>query len=516
MARALRPLNLGWHPIEPEVGPRSSLLDHPPAPDGGNLESDYRRWRLAVEADEAALRQTQLAGPLWHPVALPNHVNVIPIYGGTAEAIEQVATTLVTSGLESGLDACHVLNLSGWGLTTSLRDQMKVASKNRAQFEEISSKGSTVNLFGNPDVGQLVALLVDALRTSEDRPTGRQSQQEQQELIKVVKLLQGNVTIERIIDAVDIALGADGSATALTIAEVRTLQDFFASVVSQRRATQDRLSDLHLDLKALRGFAKAPGVSPDIIGAGKLSVRWYDVMPGNSSQEVELGRQLIARAVLQTFKRLGAKELLVVIGAERLSDEVRDELVNVAQATGKRVALMYSQINDAGQRMLGYAGSSVALFLKMPNSQDATVASEYLGREYKFVVNGISIAEGQTQDWSNSYGSSSSQGRTSSTTSSQNNGWGAGGFNFSRTVGSTVARSFERGTSQTQSSGGSTSTTSTTSSGRVQEYVVEPEIFQQMPDDMTMVIATDTVMLVSCQNQLRWSKQTSKSSLAIQ
>src|SRR3546814_7438783 len=85
---------------------------------------------------------------------------------------------------------------------------------------------------------------------------------------------------------------------------------------------------------------------------------------------------------------------------------------------------MYTQINDAGQRMLGYAGSSVALFLKMPNPQDATVASEFLGREYKFVVNGISIAEGQTQDWSSSYGSSTSQGRSTSSSSSRNSGWG--------------------------------------------------------------------------------------------
>lgn len=515
MAGALRPFNLGWHPIEPEPGPRSPLLDQPPAPTSGDLETAYSQWRAAVEADEARSWQAQLSGPLWYPVPLPGGVNVVPTYGGTAVAIEQLATTMVTSGLESGLAACHVLNLSGWNLAESLRVQMRGAQKNRAQFEQVSSKGSTVNLFGNPDITQVVALLVDALRTSDDRTAGRQNQQEQQELLKVVKLLQGKVTIERIIDAVDLALGAVAAPPSLTIDEVRDLQDFFASVVSQRRATQDRLSDLQLDLEALRGFSKSPGVRPDVIGAGKLSIRWYDVVSGHSTQDVELGRQLIARAVLQTFKRPGAQELLVVIGAERLSDEVRDEMVNTAQASGKRVALMYTQINDAGQRMLGYAGSSVALFLKMPNPQDATVASEFLGREYKFVVNGISIAEGQTQDWSSSYGSSTSQGRSTSSTSSRNNSWGGGGFSFGRTVGSTVTNSFERGSSQTQTTGGSKSTTTTTSSGRVHEYVVEPEIFQQMPDDMMMIVAKDTVVVASCHNQLRWSKQISNNYLAI-
>jgi hypothetical protein len=511
----VRPFNLGWHPIDPGPGPRSKLFDAPPDSTHGNLEAAHRRWRADVEADEARLLQLHLAGPAYHPVPLPSGVNVVPIFGGTAGAIEQVATTLVTSGLESGLDAVHVLNLSGWNLTKSLRVQMQAAKRNRAQFEEVSSRGSTVNLFGNPDVTEVVALLVDSLRTSEDRSAGRRNQQEQQELLKVVRLLRGSATVERIIDAVDVALGSVGAHQSLTIDEVRDLQDFHAGVVSQRRATQDRLADLHLDLEALRGFGKVPGISADVVGAGKLSIRWYDVRSGSSTQEVELGRQLIARAVLQSFKRQGARELLVVVGAERLSDEVRDEMVNTAQASGKTVALMYTQINDAGRRMLGHAGSAAALFLKMPNPADAVVASEYLGREYKFVVNGISIAEGQTQDWSSSYGTSTSQGRSVGTSSSRSSGYGGGGFNFSRSVGSSVTSSFERGTSQTQSSGGSTSATATTSTGRVHEAVVEPEVFQQMPDDMMMIIAKDTVVVASCQNQLRWSSQTSKSHLAI-
>lgn len=36
-----------------------------------------------------------------------------------------------------------------------------------------------------------------------------------------------------------------------------------------------------------------------------------------------------------------------------------------------------------------------------------------------------------------------------------------------------------------------------------------------MPDDMMMIVAKDTVMVASCHNQLRWSKQTSNSYLAI-
>lgn len=479
------------------------------------LEQAHQQWRAAVEADEARLRQAQLSGPLWHPVPLPDPARVIPVYGGTAAAIEQVVTTLATSGMEAGLDVTRVVNLTGWDLTGSLRQQMGRARRNRVQFERVGAGQSTVDLFGNPDPRQLVALLVDALRISADRGAGRQAQQERQELERVVSLLRGRLDLGRIIDAVDVALGAAGAPSSLSPDEIRDLQDHFASVVSQRRTSEARLADLHLDLEALRGFTRSRGAAVDAVGAGRLAVRWFDVASGSSTDEIELARELLARAVLQTFTRPGAEELLVVVGAERLSDEVRDEMVSAAQRLRKILVLHYTQITDAGRRMLGYAGSSVALFLKMPNPADAVAAADYLGREYRFVVNAISIAEGQTQDWSNAYGTSTSQGRSHSRTSTTSSGYGGGAFNFSRSVGSTVSSSFERGTSQTQTQGGSRSTTSTTSAGRVHEYVLEPEVFQQMPDDVMLVIGDGTATVASCQNDLRWSRQVSSRHIAV-
>lgn len=124
---------------------------------------------------------------------LPGGVNVVPVYGGTAEAIEQVATTMVTSGLESGLDACHVLNLSGWNLAASLRVQMQGAKKNRAQFEQVSSKGSTVNRFGNPrrHPSRRPSRRRSAEPRTTERPDGRTSRNSRGKSdLKVVKLLR--------------------------------------------------------------------------------------------------------------------------------------------------------------------------------------------------------------------------------------------------------------------------------------------------------------------------------------
>ena len=61
-----------------------------------------------------------------------------------------------------------------------------------------------------------------------------------------------------------------------------------------------------------------------------------------------------------------------------------------------------------------------------------------------------------------------------------------------------MTRSFESGTSSTSSNGGSQSQTRTASQGRVHEYVIEPEVFQQMEEDMMFVVVGRTVLLASC------------------
>lgn len=39
--------------------------------------------------------------------------------------------------------------------------------------------------------------------------------------------------------------------------------------------------------------------------------------------------------------------------------------------------------------------------------------------------------------------------------------------------------------------------------------MIEPEVFQQMPDDLMMIASNGTVVVASCENKLRRSKQTS-------
>lgn len=512
----MRPFSLGWHPIDPGPGPMSPLLDAPPTPDGSDYAIRYGQWRHAVELDTQRLDAHHQSGQHWHPLPLPSGIHFLPVFGGRPEDLEQVVTTLVISSIESDLDSCRVVDLTGWDLSGSLRGLMANARRNRAEFEQVAPNATTANLFANPDADELIGLLADALRVTSDRTGGRRSQQDRQELEKIARMLATPVTLDRLLEAIDVALGSSATPTSLDLTETRQLRDYHASVVSQRRATQDRLSDLHVDLDSLRTFQKAAGRSGSTYGTGRLALRWYDVPPAASVAQMELGRELLTRSMLQQFASRGRAELLVVLGAEYLAEEVRSGLTQAAQRLGKWLALVFTRLEGPGEGMLGHAGSSLSLILRLPNPADATLAAEFIGREYKFVVNGISIADGTTEEWSTSYGTNVSRGTSHSTSRTSTHGMSGWAFNFSSAVGSSVTSSYSRSTSTSASSGRSVSNTRTSSQGRVHEYVLEPEVFQQMPDGMMFVVFNGSVTVASCQNRLRRSRSTSLAPVELQ
>lgn len=499
-------LSLGWHAFDPGPGPRSHLLDAPPAIDGPALAQAHQQWRAAVETDEDRLLQQHLQQPMWHPVVVPDHLAVLPAYGGTADALGHLIATLTLSGLESGVDRVRVVNLSGWALDGPLRTAMSRARNNRLQIDVVSRAGSSYPLLGSMDADDLVALVVDSVRAT-TAGSAQDALRDRQLLLRVVGLLEQDPTPERLVEALDVALGAPAAASFLTVTEHRALRDFHDTVVSPRRGTIDRLTDLQADVSALAGFGTL-AASPTTIGAGqRLSVRWVDAAGSTSPADAELARAVVGRTALKGFAHGRASELMVVAGAERLADDVLEEMTDAAERLGKTVALLFTKFTDSGQRVLGRGGSRVAIFLRLPHHQDALVAADFLGREYTFVVNGHSIADGDTEEWSSTYGTSSSRSRSYSRSSSNNSSYGLRALSFGRSIGSSISSSFSHEVSTSATAGKSHQTTTTTSTGRVHEHVIEPTVFQSMDDRLMFITGRATVTLASCDSGLRRSPQ---------
>lgn len=513
-------LCLGWHAVDPGPPPVSPLLDAPPVADPRDIVAEHRRWRDAVERDERRLSAIHAQAPVWHPVVTSGREPVVPVFGGTPATLDHLVANLVIGADETGFERVRIVNLLRWDVLATLRRLAARARRLSVRFDVVTSRGSSLDLFATTTPDEVAGLVVDALRTAPDGTGRRDASRDKQELLKVASMLDQPVTLERLRDALDVAL-TGGAVTPIASAfspkERRDLRDFHASVVRQRTSTADRLSDLHADLRELASYARSPSLRPERLGTGPQRVRVVEV-GGGALHEVEVAREVLARAAARAFDDATAPvvaEMLVVVGAETLAAEVLDSLVAAAHRLGRQLVLLFTEIAGQAERALGRAGAGVAVFLRLPSYGAATVASDHLGREFTFVVNGVSIAEGETTEWSEAYGTSTSRSRGRSYETGGSAGFTGAALSFGRSFGSSVSSTLTTGSSQTSTAGATASRTVTVSHGRVHEHVVEPEVFQQLEEDVMVVVVGRTVVLASCDYRIRRLPITSPQPLAI-
>jgi hypothetical protein len=483
-------LCVGWHGVEPPAAPVSPLYDRPPAPARGvDLAAEHHRWRLAVEADQRAIdRQHYAAVPVWYPIVKGGEHLVLPVYGGSPTTWDNLIAGLVIAANEGGFDRVRVANLVQWDLWRSLRRIARTAKSLSVRFEAISPRGSTLDLFATPSVDDLVALVVDLLRIDTQAVGRREAARDKQELLEVARLLRPPVDLGRLSEAVAVALGANPPpTTGLAAVEVRDLRDHRTNVVAQQPDVSTRLSNLQADLRELllyRRDTKSPALK---LGSGPERVRTLEIGAG-ATHERELARDLIARSVARMFATPGiTRDLVVIAGAELIPADVLNDLTATAQRLAKQLVLLFSEDSPDGQRLLGYAGSGFAIFLRLANPALAEAAASFLGRQYKFVVNGITLTQGENRDWNDSL--------THTDTSGRSTGMGGGSFNFGRNFGTSVARSL--------AAGRGVNTAKAVAQQRVHEYVIEPEQFQQLEDHRMLVVADGAVTLASSDFAIR-------------
>jgi hypothetical protein len=514
-------LFVGWHAVEPPPAPLSPLLDTPPVvADQRDLPAAHRRWRVAVEADQRRLVAANRQRLVWFPVPRSRAFPVLPVFGGTAASWGRFIASLALAASRAGYARFRVANLLQWQVFDGLAELAGAERAFSLRVDTVSSAGSALDLFANLTGDELASLLVDVFRTAPGPQGARDAARAKQELREVARMLGGPVTLERFRDALDVVLGRRAGASAtgsFDPAELRALSDYHADVVSRRKATGNRLADLHRDLADIALYQHSASRRARRVGVGDAHVRALQVADGDGIHEQEIGRELLARAVARGFgEPADGRDLLVVAGAETLAPEVLDNLANAAHRRGKQLVLMFATITDRAERTLGHAGTGSAVFMRLPNHADAKIAAEYLGRQFTFVVNGISIADGETSQWNETYGTSTGTVIGASTTHGNSvTNVGLLARHFGRSFGTTVSTSFTEGATHSTGTGGSRQRTRTVSRRRVHEHVVEPEVFQLLEENLMLVVDDRTVTLASCDHTISRLPETSTSPLAI-
>jgi hypothetical protein len=494
---------VGWQPVDPGPAPRSGLLDSPPVAAGAQLLVAHRRWRAAVEADERRLTAAHAQRPVWFPVPVGG-TGVLPVFGGTPSAWGMLIAALAASAVAAGCARIRVVNLTSSNLFDGLRDIARSPGGFALRCDAVSGAGSSVDLFSALPADQLAALIVDAYRT-ESGPAGAvDATRAVEDILDVLGVLSGPATLPRLHAAIGVALGDRAESSGeLSERERRALSDYHADVVSARRPIAERLADRQRDISGLMRFRHSAAVVPQRSGRGSRTVRTFEVGPGRGAHDVELGRALLATSIARGFdEAVAGDDLLVVAGADRLAPDRLDRLTAAGLRQGKRLVLLCEKVEHQTRTLLGHAGSAVAVFMRLPNAADANLAAEHLGREFTFVVNGVSIAEGHAANWTHAYS------QTSSLTQSRGASWNRHLLIFARNFGRSVSTSFTTGSGTTTSHGGSTQHTRTTSLGRVHEYVVQPEVFQRLEESCMLIVDHRTVTLASCDTRIPGSPLT--------
>ena len=156
------------------------------------------------------------------------------------------------------------------------------------------------------------------------------------------------------------------------------------------------------------------------------------------------------------------RHTLVVLGAERLRDDVLDRLTDACETTRSGLVLAYRSVPAPVRQRIGRGNAAVA-FMRLGNAEEAKAASEQIGSEHRFVISqltetvGTSVTDTAGTSYTSTVGDSASTASSTSDTASTSDGSG-----YSRTGGAGVTP-FAGGRSRSGQSGTSHGTSESVS-----------------------------------------------------
>jgi hypothetical protein len=202
------------------------------------------------------------------------------------------------------------------------------------------------------------------------------------------------------------------------------------------------------------------------------------------------------------------RHTLIVVGAERLRDDVLDRLTDACETTRSGLVLAYRSVPPPVRQRIGRGNAAVA-FMRLGNAEEAKAASEQIGSEHRFVISqltetvGTSVTDTGGASYTSTVGDSasaaSSTGDSASTSDgsgySRSDGGGVTPFGGGRSRsgqtgtshGTTESVSLTEGISTSTAWGVSTSRATGDSESlarslqRSRELLVEPSELQRLP-----------------------------------
>jgi hypothetical protein len=337
-------------------------------------------------------------------------------------------------------------------------------------------------LLARLSAGQLADALAEAIHAG--APGGARADRavDVRVLEQVIAVLKPRgVTPVRLAAAVQVALGHPAVGGLLTDTEAGLIRGtlFPDGYRGQITANLIRLDAFLADL-ALHAASAADGVPPPA---------WYTclaVEPGARTARAEVLTALVIQwLTVQVTAVNAATPAVVIAGADEITRAHLERLSDACERRGVHLTLLFRHLRDESVEMIG--GGSVA-FMRLGNHHEAEQAASFLGRQHRFALSGFTATYGANQSRADSfgysYGTSQSRGR------SDTQSWADARLLDPTMSGSRTTsrdRSVNQGCNSSMSWTDGTSWSDAVNVQRVYEYVVEPGVLQNLPENALLV-----------------------------
>jgi hypothetical protein len=492
-------MRLGFVFKEPTVSDCGPILDLvPSSSDSNQAVSEYLRWRDAAQGN---LLQRVASGDLkmWTPLEVGNS-SFIPLFGGSPSSDWVETVAVVLKFVETSGQRVRVVDLTSGGVTDGLRGGLSSRFKGRYRTASLGPAGSIDPIKGMTK--SEVAALLSAVADSDQKGKGRGGALMVTHLIEIVCKCFNNgrkVTLGRLFEAIQLAqTGVPMPGSQLDVPEQTEILASVHSRLQNNRGMADAIFDLEALVRVLSSFEPK---SKPTDNAGATTQGTIDVVRAIAPRGVEFDlatELLVARVATDLSQRKAEVDLVVLIGADELPEALLDFLADSVEQCGSQLLVFFERLNEDSAKRLGWRGSPIAGFFRMPNAKEAAIAADFLGKRHSFVLSGTSDTRGTNMDWGWSKASTSGVDQSTSRSCQI-------GQMFANTTRS-VSRSSS--TSNTVSASQSVSNSSTSNYSRVYEHLLDPAVFQGLESGALLVVDTSSgaATLASCNRDIARSK----------
>lgn len=462
--------------------------------------TDWQRRQFAYETQKR-----------WYAVSLPAGIDRVDVAGGTLAGWSALVTMTAAHRLAAGGEVT-VLDLSGGAVGADLLTVARGCGIEPAVWV-LPHDLPRLDLVATLGTEELADVLALAVSVAEDSGSTASLAVDSSILARVMGVLDGGdgVPLAKLVAALRTLAqvgdpGADVAAGLLTQQEAGRVGTLFGQGATDRVILQRALS-IESQLRKLAATGSEP-VTPPRSG---LRVVALDKRVGVLSAKI-LGSFVVTALTHVLGSAPPGRpwdHTLLLLGAERLRDDVLDRLTDTCENARSGLLLAYRSIPPAVRQRIGRGNAAVA-FMRLGNAEDARAASEQIGTEHRFVLSqltetvGTSVTDTAGISYTSTVGGSVSVAASSSDSDSVSHGKGhsrSSESSFLPFAGTNRSRSGEtsrsRGTSESESitAGISTSTAWGASTSlaagdsqslaqslqRSREFLVEASELQRLP-----------------------------------